>query len=918
MDGRSYRSRMHRVVGTNLVSTLLCILPFVGHGFARVPYTPSSLLYSSQQNDSFAYLLRATDTAQNRPEFLSLDVSKGFDAANPSYTVLLDEAPFHKNHESVTYIPAIDQAGVIKIYAGGCLDRDSTPMLWRFKGDPASPTGNGTWEKYSVQGLTPRPRYLSAAFTYTASNTTESSLFAFAGMCPYQSASSNSWVNSADYSQTMTVLEPGQDRHTYQGLTTGARGPPIPEAGFTITPLQPTYAYSNNELQQQQDFLIIGGHTQQAFINMSELAIFSAPQNSWSFVTVGAAADSSKSDLVFRDAAAIEPRSGHSAVLSPDGSKVIVFGGWVGNTSVPASPQLAILEIGEGFGGSGEWAWKVPPTSGVPAGSGVYGHGATMLPGGVMMIAGGYEITQLSKRSERGPRINSQVYLYDVSADTWATAYEYPYSVTSTGAVDNPLSPETNSSSSRKAGLGVGLGLGIPAAAGLGVFLFYFYRRRKIRRTRDKEIRKLALGAQRAHFWGRDESEMASSIRNPSMTKSISSDYPWNDNNRPKSLGKRPNWTDNGDAIAERTGLLGDIHAHRKPNRPALNASIYRPPYHDFTRGDIAGIIHPIDEREEDEAYPAERIETRETMSSLPNQAFVTARNTQVEILTGSPMNQNGPLSPSKDEGTLSSHSDSSTSAKSTKSGNASQIRSNEVSILLPKRSPSPDKSTLATGHSRDATLSQDSAITTSTFEKRYSSDSYSTAHSAFSQQQAEGESLLRDRSEPSPSRDIFDTQSVARPRASEWLGEIRRVLSVSRRRPRVNTGNTASQASGIDGRNSMIGLYTAESRVPRRSASASAELFRRRQGAKDWGVGNRLSHDTGFHSARSTRDDFGLDGFVDLDGEDEWDVERAAEGRRVQVTFTVPKEKLRVVNATARDMDDLSEKSVSRSNSSS
>jgi hypothetical protein len=57
------------------------------------------------------------------------------------------------------------------------------------------------------------------------------------------------------------------------------------------------------------------------------------------------------------------------------------------------------------------------------------------------------------------------------------------------------------------------------------------------------------------------------------------------------------------------------------------------------------------------------------------------------------------------------------------------------------------------------------------------------------------------------------------------------------------------------------------------------------------------------------------LDGLFVLD-DDDWDVEGAAEGRRVQMTFTVPKEKLRVVNATAGDMDGMSEKSVSRSNS--
>jgi hypothetical protein len=56
------------------------------------------------------------------------------------------------------------------------------------------------------------------------------------------------------------------------------------------------------------------------------------------------------------------------------------------------------------------------------------------------------------------------------------------------------------------------------------------------------------------------------------------------------------------------------------------------------------------------------------------------------------------------------------------------------------------------------------------------------------------------------------------------------------------------------------------------------------------------------------------LDGLIDVD-DDDWDVEGAAEGRRVQITFTVPKERLRVVNATAQDLDNMSERSISRSN---
>ncbi|KAL4750761.1 hypothetical protein BDW72DRAFT_108658 [Aspergillus terricola var. indicus] len=917
MDGRFYRrSRMRRAVGASSVLFLLCVLTLVGHGSAQIPYTPSSLLYDSLHNASFAYLLRPTE---GRTEFISLDVSRKVDTNESAYTILLDDTPFNKNGGRSAYIPVIDQDGVMKVYAGDCWDSGNVPKLWSFRPDSGSSSGSGKWEEFSVEGpgqgsVTIRPGHLSAGFAYSASNTTQSSVFAFAGMCPYQSDGSTSWVSTANYSQTMTVLVPCEDGKCYQASTTGDRAPPIPEAGFTFTPLQATYGYADDELRQQQDFLLIGGHTQQAFINMSELAIFSAPQNSWSFISVGYAADTSRADLSFRNTALIEPRSGHTAVLSPDGTKVIVFGGWVGNTSVAATPQLAVLDIGGGFAGSGEWTWSIPSTSGGPEESGVYGlygHGAIMLPGGVMMIAGGYQISQLSKRSDTGPELNSQVYLYDVTSGTWTSSYENPYFDATAEASDSP-STSSKSRTSLKAGLGVGIGIGIPAAAGLGLLIFYLCRGRGVRRTRDSEIRKLALGAQRAHYWGRDDSEMASSIRNPSPMRepTVNNDYPWNVNNRPRSTGKKVDWSDNGDAIAERTGLLGGAYMPKKLNRPVLNAGTYRPPYYDFRKGDTAGIIHPIDEREEDETEGAETIQPRETLDS---QVFITARNTQVDTLgfdgAGAAevdISRDGRTSPGKDERTSSNLSDSSTSAKSAKSG----------------VSPTKDKHAFLPSRSREAVRSQDSTTSaTASYEKRYSSDSYSTAHSTMSQQQAEGEYLLRDsgNAEPTSVLGLFNNKpsGPSRPRTSEWIGGIRRVLSVSRKRPPANEGlNTTSRASGVDGDHSGIGNRTAGTILPRRSVSASAELFRRKQGARDWGVGNRYSQDMGFHSARSTRDDFGLDRHIEPDSDGEWDVEGAAEGRRVQVTFTVPKEKLRVVNASAGDMDDLSVNSVSRNNS--
>ena len=59
--------------------------------------------------------------------------------------------------------------------------------------------------------------------------------------------------------------------------------------------------------------------------------------------------------------------------------------------------------------------------------------------------------------------------------------------------------------------------------------------------------------------------------------------------------------------------------------------------------------------------------------------------------------------------------------------------------------------------------------------------------------------------------------------------------------------------------------------------------FWQKRQGARDWDVGEQ---------ERGKRGDNDQDG-----SDEEWDVESAVEKRVVQVMFTVPKEKLRVVN---------------------
>ncbi|PLB46930.1 hypothetical protein P170DRAFT_362646 [Aspergillus steynii IBT 23096] len=933
--------------GVHLASTFLLLLVLlIGPVAATIPYTPSYLLYDLQNNASFTYLLRPGST-QGTTELLSLNVSRNIDGSNPRYKTLSEEVPFDTENQTSSFVPVIDQHGVIKTYAGNCNCARENATVWQFTPSSGSATGNGTWERYSVDATSDPassgihgPNYLSAGFAYASSNTSDSAIYVFGGMCPLPNEWGPTWMAAANYSRAMVVLNPPKSDNpsSYQISAAGDRAPPIPEAGFTITPLLPAYAATPmGKLLKQQDFLLIGGHTQKAFINMSQLALFSLPQKSWSIVHVGSSLGELKTDLAARNSPAIDPRSGHTAVLSPDGRKVIVLGGWVGNTGVPANPQLAVLEIGDDSTGSDGWKWSIPSQkhSPIAEGTGIYGHGVTMLPGGVMMIAGGYRIPQSSKRSAAGPQLNTQVQLYNVTSGSWVSSYKNPNYVSNQPTSDEPSDPETNtdpvshSSTSRTIGLGAGLGAGIPTLAGAAILVWFYWRRRRTRRARDQSLRKLALDAQRAHFWGQDDPSMASSIRRPSM-RETNRDYPWNNN---QGTGRSSSWPDSGDAAAERTGLLMDIPTPTKTIRSGLNARMYRPPapYNEYRRSDGTAEIHPIDEREEDEIQDPEQRAARESMDP-----FLTPRSTivgeeqlypngVVPVLAPSAgLGHDEPSSPDKNDRTSSNLSDSSTEARSAHqyhgvlfSNSSSQPSSGRVS---------PEKPGSSSGHSSHTPQHRPDSATIPQ-EKRYSSDSFSTAHTTLSQRQVEGEHLLQEGPQ-SPTGDLFPRPlSISKPRTSDWMGNVRRVLSVTRKRPPANDDwNDTSMASGVDRMGTVLGAPKAlpessgsNSQVPRRSVSASAELFRRKQGPRNWSAGNRVSRD--MTSQTPIRDDFALDGLLDMmeghdDSDSDSDLEGATEGRRVQMTYTAPKERLRVVNATARDMDNFSEKSISRSNS--
>jgi hypothetical protein len=356
-------------------------------------------------------------------------------------------------------------------------------------------------------------------------------------------------------------------------------------------------------------------------------------------------------------------------------------------------------------------------------------------------------------------------------------------------------------------------------------------------------------------------------------------------------------------------------------------------------RSEAASDIHPIDEREEDEAIFRERL-----MSTIPAQErpkihdpddpfsdtpFATPRSTIFGVGLGpfyTRRKDGGSVDDaSKSDRTSTNLSDSSNFSFSSANptGQVNQAKGVVVDRPLSWASSGGHSITATSTHSRETTNSDVDPMTAPS-EKSYSADSYSTAQSTFSHRQAENESLLNETIdtpitpvESSPSK----LAPAFKPRTSDWmLQTVRRALTITRRgTTSLEEDESAPLASGVDRRSTVIvsnlqsGGASGTS-TPRRAVSASAELFRRKQGARDWNAKKRMS-DGHFAGPRSTRDDLyiGAPGYLGNDDtcDEDWDLEDAVDDRNVQMTYTVPREKLRVVNGNASD--NISERSVSR-----
>lgn len=913
----------------------------------NLPYNPTRILPSSSVSGSdFVYVFQPPLSPSFGFQLVALNTSGKIGSTDFPYTAVESPDQLSDNQDDWAYIPVVDQVGTITVFAGKCQDGVKGAKVWTFAPTNSSGIADGTWREMRLEseisaddGGGTGANFLASGISFSSVANRSSQIYIFGGMCPNSTRPSmDNWTQGAGYSNTMLTMGPSQisPPDTLTIATSSSRGPPIAEAGFTMTPLEPTYSQSmdrNDPQQQNQNFILLGGHTQQAFINMSQAALFSLPEQSWSFLPINPPSGLPKTDLAARDPPAIEPRSGHTTLLMPGSRKLIVYGGWVGDVRTAADPQMAILELGEGYGGIGDWQWIIPTQTGTgPADdAGLFGHGSTMLPGGVMMILGGYTIPKTSnnKVKRASPSPNGKSYFFNITSNTWIPSYVNPEPTIAHKA--SKASSAHPNSTLEKVGLAAGLTFGTLAIVLLAFFYLWYSRRLKQRReAREHDLRNLASDAHRMSSMGveyaRPTNEMIGTHWIRQGGRDAIDAYPWESG--PSGAAVRRD----GDAEAERTGLLFEIPSPTRGLRRSLHSrGAYQPAprYDDGRLGLGSSNIHPIDERDEyeEECERDNRMsKPRTTQQNYDNilqtvpvldpfrdlpessrtpspESPIRARELEVQNWVSDwaaadalMHHQPGRISPDKTDRTSSSLSEQSTrstlsaqsyqpsagtvsrsvsqrsaalfNTKPLASSNHANIRTTTITTPLPENYSAQHS---PPGQSSDHRRSQ-SLTLFSNPRHMNTSDTFATAQTSFTQLQKESETLL---GEHSGAGDGSPTKIQSRARG--WMGSVRRALTGADRNPSPENGDFSASSSPTK-------HHHADGGIPRRAASASAMLWQKRKGAKDWDAEGRICGKPGDVASPDVEDE-------------EWDVESAIERRVVQVMFTVPREKLRVIN---------------------
>ena len=883
------------------------------HGF---PYTATQILVPSSciddqscDTEGLAYIFRQND-GDNGVQFLSLNYTNSVNEKTELQT-MNSQLPFLQDGSDTTAFTAVRTTDeTIVVYAGRC-DEGS--------GETWTHTDADGWKKEDVKqdsnGSNRGPYFLGGTIAFSstiAPKRDAPTIYTYGGMCSSPSDSKN-WQEKANYTKTMISLQPEKQTGdtSYSLSIASSSGPRTPIAGFSMTSLTPSMTNISGDVTQQAGFVVLGGHTQQAFINMSTAAVWNLPEETWSYVSILPPDARGSNELARGLPDNVYSRSGHTAVLSTDGDSIIVLGGWVGDVNTPAEPQLAILDLS---GAYNDWRWKIPDQQ--PSGKGIYGHGAAVLPGGVMMVYGGWEVgsASLNKRQDLG---GNGPQFFNLTSMAWSSSYTNPTKDSNSGSSGSgsgsgsgsnggssgggdTAAPEggKDSGETKKLGLGLGLGLGIPIIIAIvAALLFLCYRRRhnQEKKTRDRVLQSLSQDIRTGEMveqddylpwtsagWytgGRDaysRGETAMGYEAMRGANSAGYDQPFPATGPPnrKPVGNRPM---RGSYAPAGAGMIhpiledededGQHHRFsRHSDLPTPGSEVHSDPFATPTQATAPPIVFPLPR--------GVRTPSPENAGQRAYDPDVQDWQTDVDAAEGMLTrmnNRQGRLSPTR----RNSHR----SGAALSFGDDDSRTGSNLSESSLKRSPSHLKAFFNLGGAADYPKPGSS-----------SSSSYNTAKSSFHALQAEGPSLLAGRAPPAAADDDNEDDMLQQPGSPSkskprrgWLGSLRRVFSTS--------GSSGTPAGSLYDSPRRASFDMAQGDYEPPLVGLSGELLRRKQGRQDW-------NEKDVFGGPSSRGPGGAD-------ENEWDVERAVEDRLVQVMFTVPKERLRVVNAGENDMRD-------------
>ncbi|KAK7415288.1 hypothetical protein QQZ08_012386 [Neonectria magnoliae] len=924
---RSRRGHSRRASSTAAISAAALLFASTPLASAHTyPYVPTQVLLAGPacadsmtpcEGSDLAYIFRQADAGA--VEFRSLNFSSSVSADLDLESPTGDELPFlDRESDTTAFGAARTPNGTLLVYAGDC--ETGAGNVWsytthddRWVKRGLGDSGDGTRAPYFLGG--------TVAFSSTlAPEMDQPTIYTYGGMCGSPTDNETEWQGAANYTKSMLSLAPKKDEADtpYTLSLASSAGPRTPIAGFTLTGLTPSMTNKSGIVTQQASWVLLGGHSQTAFINMSTAAVWNLPAESWTYVNIQAPDESQRStDLAVKDESSNEKtarrrattvddvysRSGHTATLSEDGLSIVVLGGWVGDVETPAEPQLAILEMSEAYSG---WQWSIPAKQ--PEVD-LYGHGSAVLPGNVMMVYGGWEISSSSSKTKRQESTSPR--FLNLTSMTWSSSYQNP-DAGDEDTDDGNAPKEGGKPNGKRLGLGLGLGFGLTAViAVLGLVGFCCFKKHKRRReNRDKAVRALSQDA--SHFL-RDHDEMLERDDDPWGTGG------WHTGQDPYLAGERSLGYESirPQRNVSFAGPLPELHLPRKPilkqPRGGYVQTATRPPSFVAT----PGRIHPIYEDDEEESYHHFREEIQTPTSDAPSDPFqMPPHNSNVPAplfasggrgsATPSP---EGPRHDPEVQDWVSDvdAADAMLARMNSRGpqGRGSPTRRGSYRAVSLRDDESRSGSNLS-----ESTRSTTDSLKQSSLGRRIStlsplligggvehpkpgsssSSSYNTARSSFGALQAEGPALLMGRGAgggydedepPQPS-----SPSKSKPRRG-WLGSLRRVFSnsstpMSSREDMSQVRRSFDQEPvGGDYEPGLVGLH--------------GELLRRKQGRQGWEEGSEGALGTGAGTVPS----------AERSPESDWDIERAVEQRLVQVMFTVPRERLRVVNGDVEGSDE-------------